>query len=462
MGAGHALPTVVELGDDEAYGPFLVLSLVSARAPALHEVAKSLDVSDVVAVARQVVDLVEQIAVAGFSWEPSGHDFHLERRERVTLSRVRCVMRLDSSSLIDVRSAFEVVGDLLLPLPAALGPTRLVRLLASRATGGARVLTPERARAELALVESELSVTPVETAPAMTDASDRGLCREGNEDATALATGAIAVGPSGALEPWTVMVVCDGVASSSSAALASLLAAKTTCDALAHFARSGDILYESLPSAMSAAIRAAHVALCATPWSRAEGRTAAKPRLSWQEPGEPETARTPVLSAREPPGTTVVAALVFRSTLVVGWVGDSRAYWLSPAAADLLTCDHSWASETVVRGELTEAQAMASPLAHTLTKCLGPLELSGEAIEEVAPGVCVRTLGTPGHVVLCTDGLWNYFPGALDLARVARAAGPGASTARIARAFVNHALARGGEDNVSVAVYAHGAREVPP
>ena len=66
------------------------------------------------------------------------------------------------------------------------------------------------------------------------------------------------------------------------------------------------------------------------------------------------------------------------------------------------------------------------------------------------------------NVVLCTDGLWNYFPGALDLARVARAAGPGASTARIARAFVNHALARGGEDNVSVAVYAHGAREVTP
>ena len=167
-------------------------------------------------------------------------------------------------------------------------------------------------------------------------------------------------------------------------------------------------------------------------------------------PGDP-TAR----GEEEPPGTTLVAALVFRATLVVGWVGDSRAYWISPRGAELLTRDHSWAAEAVLRGEMTDAQAMAAPLAHALTRCLGPLELSGEKIEEVAPDVCVRELSGPGHVVLCTDGVWNYFPSAHELAGVLRAAGAGASTALLARCLVNHALARGGEDNASVAVYAH-------
>jgi serine/threonine protein phosphatase PrpC len=57
--------------------------------------------------------------------------------------------------------------------------------------------------------------------------------------------------------------------------------------------------------------------------------------------------------------------------------------------------------------------------------------------------------------VLCTDGLWNYFPTAPDIALLVESAGPGANTASIARILVNHALARGGGDNVSVAVYAH-------
>jgi serine/threonine protein phosphatase PrpC len=128
-----------------------------------------------------------------------------------------------------------------------------------------------------------------------------------------------------------------------------------------------------------------------------------------------------------------------------------------------LTEDHSWANEAVARGEVTEAEAMRSPLAHALTRCLGPLEISDpevaaagkRRIGDVHPDVRARDLPGPGWVVLCSDGFWNYFSSAKEVAALVR--GVGASTpAVLARRLVNHALARGGQDNTTALVYEHG------
>jgi serine/threonine protein phosphatase PrpC len=182
-----------------------------------------------------------------------------------------------------------------------------------------------------------------------------------------------------------------------------------------------------MSGAMTAAIRAAHIAVCTTQIERGEG---------------------------EPPGTTIVAGIVYRHRLTVGWVGDSRAYWIAKNGSELLTRDHSWAAEIVERGGMSEQEAMRQPLAHALTRCLGPLEGS-EGMADVTPEVRSRDLPGPGFVVLCSDGLWNYFPEARAIAELVRAAGPDATPHFIARWLVNHALHCGGGDNVSVAIYAH-------
>jgi serine/threonine protein phosphatase PrpC len=105
---------------------------------------------------------------------------------------------------------------------------------------------------------------------------------------------------------------------------------------------------------------------------------------------------------------------------------------------------------------MTEDEAMLAPLAHALTKCLGPLEVGEEGrIREIEPDVRARDLPIDGHVVLCSDGLWNYFPHAADVAELVKSAGPGATPPTIARLLVHHALARGGMDNTTVAVYEH-------
>ena len=75
---------------------------------------------------------------------------------------------------------------------------------------------------------------------------DPGLWRPYNQDTTALARGVSVEG-----EPFTVMVVCDGVSSSPHSELASSTAARSARDALDHFLRSADVIHETGASAVS-------------------------------------------------------------------------------------------------------------------------------------------------------------------------------------------------------------------
>ena len=129
-------------------------------------------------------------------------------------------------------------------------------------------------RRELAVLEAELP-PPTDDGLRIAGVCDPGLRRPHNEDALAFATGTT----DG--ERWSVLVVCDGVSSSSHAEQASAIASKTACDALAHFARSGDVALEPGASAVAQAIRAAHVAVCAADRARAPATTRPA-RRSWR------------------------------------------------------------------------------------------------------------------------------------------------------------------------------------
>jgi serine/threonine protein phosphatase PrpC len=268
-------------------------------------------------------------------------------------------------------------------------------------------------------VKAELAIPLKHDATA--ELCDPGLWRPYNQDATALARGVSFAG-----EPFTVMVVCDGVSSSPHSELASSLAAEETRDALDQFLRSPAMVHETMSSAVSRAIRTAHLATCAA------------------------HAASPVPDL---PGTTIVVGLVYKNRLTVGWLGDSRLYWLTPRAVELVTHDHSWVNDAIARGEVKDASEVQGSLAHTITRCLGPLEV-GDVPAEVEPDVKSRELTGPGVVLLCTDGLWNYTPAPEDLGRVLRAIPDDRNAVAVARLFVNYALARGGQDNVSVAVHA--------
>lgn len=148
------------------------------------------------------------------------------------------------------------------------------------------------------------------------------------------------------------------------------------------------------------------------------------------------------------PACTCVSAVVTGAVFTVGWIGDSRAYWIPDDRAlppSRLTEDDSWAARMVLAGLLTEAEAYADERAHAITGWLG-----ADAVE-VDPHVAAFRPQGPGVIVVCTDGLWNYAESAAELA----AATPADARTRplhSARTLLGVALDGGGHDNVTVAV----------
>ncbi|MCS0604942.1 protein phosphatase 2C domain-containing protein [Streptomyces sp. LP11] len=259
--------------------------------------------------------------------------------------------------------------------------------------------------------------------------TDRGLRHHRNEDAFAVGHTAL---PDGT--PVALAVVCDGVSSATRPDEASLAASRTAGDALLAALPRGTHPQQAMHEAIVAAAEAVN--------ALAE---------------EPDTAREHA-PHQNAPACTLVGAIVSPGLLVVGWVGDSRVYWVPAdrsAPPARLTEDDSWAAQMVAAGLMNEAEAYADERAHAITGWLG-----ADAYE-LEPHTASFKPDRPGVVVVCTDGLWNYAETAEEMSE-ALPADAAERPLHSARVLVGHALDGGGHDNVTVAVLpfpapSHGA-----
>lgn len=101
-------------------------------------------------------------------------------------------------------------------------------------------------------------------------------------------------------------------------------------------------------------------------------------------------------------GTTVVCAVIVNNTVVVAYVGDSRAYLIGKDGIKLLTHDHSVVQELLDRGSLTKEQAKSYPKKSWITRAVGVSETDGRA------DFVVENFDRGETLLLCTDGLTNY------------------------------------------------------
>jgi serine/threonine protein phosphatase PrpC len=245
--------------------------------------------------------------------------------------------------------------------------------------------------------------------PHLAGVSDRGRCHPRNDDYLALASDSAG----------DVLVVCDGVSNSARPDEAAAVAAATACAVLRENLRSGD------PIDLEVALWAADAAVAAIPYTHA--------------------------GALDPPESTIVAAVRHGRTLTVGWLGDSRAYLITPHEAAQLTEDHSWLTEVVAAGELTLAEALQSPRAHAITRTLGGSARGDEPSLRTCP-----VPDGPAHLLLCTDGLWNYTREPAQLAELVHGFAAGTDALGLARRLVDYARDRRGHDNITVALLALG------
>jgi serine/threonine protein phosphatase PrpC len=244
--------------------------------------------------------------------------------------------------------------------------------------------------------------------------SDRGRRHRRNEDAMALA---VLARPAA-----VVAVVCDGVSSSEHPERASLAAARAAAT----------VFVEELPGRDGDAATRAAVTAAA--------------RAAAAQAG-PEAARAPAC--------TYASAVVTADAVTVGWVGDSRVYWLSDTSSRRLTTDDSWTAEMVGAGLLTEQDARHHPKASVITRWLGV------NAGQVDPHVVTVEPEGPGVILVCSDGLWHYLD---DAEAMAAAALPLAHEDPLAaaRALTAIALDGGGHDNITVAVAPFPPRGLSP
>ena len=72
-----------------------------------------------------------------------------------------------------------------------------------------------------------------------------------------------------------------------------------------------------------------------------------------------------------PAQATAVGVLVKGRRITIGWLGDSRAYWVGADGARQLTTDHSWFNDVVGSGAMTAEQALKDKRARGIVRSLG-------------------------------------------------------------------------------------------
>jgi serine/threonine protein phosphatase PrpC len=137
-------------------------------------------------------------------------------------------------------------------------------------------------------------------------------------------------------------------------------------------------------------------------------------------------------------GSTIVVAMWKAPNLVVGNVGDSRAYLWRDGGLTQISYDQNLANELRTSLGLSEEQISQYPHRHVLTMAIG-------TAEDVL--VCVSTVTMqPGDaVLLCSDGLYGPLG---DSAIAEIMAGQSAPEEKLQR-MIADANARGGPDNLT-------------
>ena len=232
---------------------------------------------------------------------------------------------------------------------------------------------------------------------------DRGQSHPRNEDAMAL----------WAQADQAVLVVCDGVSTSTDSDVAAQAGAVAARDLLVARLAMAE---PSIPQALVDAAAAANAAVIAN------------------------TAETSTNAA----SATFAVGVVIGSRLHFANLGDSRVYFLGEREGQLLSVDDSLA-QAFIEGGMPRDEAESMPRAHAITKWLG------RDASDIAPRVGLLEIDQAGWLVVCSDGLWNYASAPEQLHAQLAATGS-QDPSVVAAKLVEWANGQGGRDNITVAV----------
>ena len=141
-------------------------------------------------------------------------------------------------------------------------------------------------------------------------------------------------------------------------------------------------------------------------------------------------------------GTTITAALVAVDALVIGHVGDSRAYRLRGGKFEQLTDDHSLVADLVRSGRITPEEADTHPQRSVITRALG-------TDREVDVDTFTVQAESDDLFLICSDGLTTMVDDEEIRDIVTRAR----DLEQAGKGLVKAANKAGGEDNITVVLF---------
>lgn len=138
-------------------------------------------------------------------------------------------------------------------------------------------------------------------------------------------------------------------------------------------------------------------------------------------------------------GTTLVAIVVCGQTGFIIYVGDSRLYLHRNGVVEQVTEDHNVFNELIKRKKMPREKVEKLAQKNAITRAVG-------VYEHAEPDTIVLDLIAGDRILLCSDGLYQYFEDDLkDLGeRMA-----GSDLDATIHAFVADANERGGSDNIT-------------
>ncbi len=139
-------------------------------------------------------------------------------------------------------------------------------------------------------------------------------------------------------------------------------------------------------------------------------------------------------------GTTLTVLWEAEAEIILGHIGDSRAYRMRSGKIEQVSTDHSVVGEMVRDGLITEEQALQHPYRNVITQAVG-------TSESLQPDIRTLDKMKGDKYILCTDGLYEYVSKDEICTLLMRY-----SPEDAAERMLEKALKKGGKDNVTILI----------